>query len=113
MHFLDLILKKRNAQSLSKDEIDYFISNYVRGDIPDYQVSALLMAIWFSTMNERETADLTFAMRDSGNTIDLSGIDGVVVDKHSTGGVADTTTLITAPVVTACGLKVSDSSVNL
>lgn len=110
MQFLDLILKKRNAQSLSKGEIEYFISNYVRGDIPDYQVSALLMAIWFTTMNERETADLTFAMRDSGDTIDLSGIDGVVVDKHSTGGVADTTTLIMAPVVAACGLKVAKIS---
>jgi pyrimidine-nucleoside phosphorylase len=110
MHFLDLILKKRNAQSLSKDEIDYFISNYVRGKVPDYQVSALLMAIWFSKMNERETADLTFAMRDSGDTIDLSDIDGIVVDKHSTGGVADTTTLIMAPVVAACGLKVAKMS---
>ncbi len=110
MHFLDLILKKRNAQSLSKDEIDYFISNYVRGKVPDYQVSALLMAIWFSKMNERETADLTFAMRDSGDAIDLSDIDGIVVDKHSTGGVADTTTLIMAPVVAACGLKVAKMS---
>jgi len=110
MHFLDLILKKRNANSLSKDEIYYFISNYVQGNIPDYQVSALLMAIWFSKMDERETADLTFAMRDSGETIDLSDIKGIVADKHSTGGVADTTTLIMAPVVAACGLKVAKMS---
>lgn len=110
MHFLDLILKKRNAQRLSKDEISYFISNYVQGSIPDYQVSALLMAIWFSKMDEKETAELTFAMRDSGETIDLSEIKGIVVDKHSTGGVADTTTLIMAPVVAACGLKVAKMS---
>jgi pyrimidine-nucleoside phosphorylase len=110
MHFLDLILKKRNAQILSKAEIDFFISNYVQGHIPDYQVSALLMAIWFSKMNERETADLTFAMRDSGETIDLSDIEGRIADKHSTGGVADTTTLITAPIVAACGLKVAKVS---
>jgi pyrimidine-nucleoside phosphorylase len=110
MHFLDLILKKRNTQSLSKDEIDYFISNYVQGNIPDYQVSALLMAIWFSKMDERETADLTFAMRDSGDIVDLSDVKGIIADKHSTGGVADTTTLITAPVVAACGLKVAKMS---
>lgn len=110
MYFLDLILKKRNAQNLSKIEIDYFISNYVQGNIPDYQVSALLMAIWFSEMNERETVDLTFAMRDSGEVIDLSDIDGIKADKHSTGGVADTTTLITAPIVAACGLKVAKMS---
>lgn len=110
MHFLDLILKKRNAESLSREEIDYFISNYVLGNIPDYQVSALLMAIWFSKMDERETADLTFAMRDSGVTVDLSAIEGIIADKHSTGGVADTTTLIMAPVVAACGLKVAKMS---
>jgi pyrimidine-nucleoside phosphorylase len=110
MHFLDLILKKRNGQSLLKDEIDYFISNYVQGNIPDYQVSALLMAIWFSKMNERETSDLTIALRDSGDTIDFSDIQGIIADKHSTGGVADTTTLIMAPVVSACGLKVAKMS---
>ena len=110
MHFLDLILKKRNGKSLSKEDIDYFISNYVQGNIPDYQVAALLMAIWFVKMDERETADLTFAMRDSGDTIDLSEIDGITVDKHSTGGVADTTTLITAPIAAACGLKVAKIS---
>lgn len=110
MYFVDLIKKKRNGKSLSKKDIDYFISNYVQGNIPDYQVAALLMAICFVKMDERETADLTFAMRDSGDTIDLSDLDGIKVDKHSTGGVADTTTLITAPIVAACGLKVAKMS---
>ncbi len=110
MHFLDIILKKRNAEILTKEEIGFFVSSYVKGEIPDYQVSALLMAIWFSKMNEQETADLTFAMRDSGAIIDLSDIEGIKVDKHSTGGVADTTTLIIAPIVAACGLKVAKMS---
>lgn len=110
MNFLDLILKKRNGGILSTDEINYFISSYVQGEIPDYQVAALLMAIWFVKMDERETVDLTFAMRDSGVTIDLSDISGIVADKHSTGGVADTTTLIAAPIVAACGLKVAKMS---
>ena len=110
MHFLDLILKKRNGQGLSKNEIDFFICGYVNGDIPDYQVAAFLMAIWFSKMDARETADLTFAMRDSGTVMDLSEIPGIKADKHSTGGVADTTTLIVAPLVAACGLKVAKMS---
>lgn len=110
MHFADIILKKRNGISLSSEEITFFIKNYVDGKIPDYQVSALLMAIWFSKMNEKETVDLTFAMRDSGDTIDLSGIKGPIADKHSTGGVADTTTLITAPIAAACGVKMAKMS---
>ena len=110
MYFRDVILKKRNGQRLSTEEINAFIRNYVNGHIPDYQVAALLMAIWFVHMDARETADLTFAMRDSGVTLDLSDIPGTVVDKHSTGGVADTTTLITAPIVAACGLKVAKMS---
>jgi pyrimidine-nucleoside phosphorylase len=110
MHFLDIILKKRNGKSLSKQEIDFFITGYVDGDIPDYQVSSLLMAIWFSRMDARETSDLTFAMRNSGDVVDLSHIKGVKADKHSTGGVADTTTLIVAPMVAACGLKVAKMS---
>ncbi len=110
MQFLDLILKKRDGEQLSKEEIDFFISGYINGEIPDYQVSSLLMAIWFSKMNDRETADLTFAIRDSGDVIDLSGINGIKADKHSTGGVADTTTLIATPVVAACGLKVAKIS---
>lgn len=87
---------------MSQKEIDFFISGYVKGDIPDYQVSALLMAIWFSRMDARETTHLTFAMRDSGDVVDLSGIAGIKADKYSTGGVADTTTLIVAPLVAAC-----------
>ena len=110
MYFPDLILKKRNGNCLSKEEIEFFISGYIAGEIPDYQVSSLLMAIWFSKMNKQETADLTFAMRDSGDVIDLSGVVGLKADKHSTGGVADTTTLIVAPMVAACGLKVAKIS---
>ncbi len=110
MHFSDLILKKRNGNRLSGQEIEFFISEYVNGNIPDYQVSSLLMAIWFSKMDAQETAHLTFAMRDSGDVIDLSDIPGIKVDKHSTGGVADTTTLITAPLVAACGVKVAKMS---
>lgn len=110
MFFLDIILKKRNGLRLSKPEIDFFISAYVKGDIPDYQVSALLMAIYFSKMDDDETANLTFGMRDSGDIIDLSNVKGIKADKHSTGGVADTTTLITAPLVAACGLKVAKMS---
>ncbi len=110
MHFLDLILKKRNRGRLTPEEIDYFISGYVMGNIPDYQVSAMLMAIWFCGLDTEETAHLTFAMRDSGDTIDLAGIRGTTIDKHSTGGVADTTTLIVAPLVAACGLKVAKMS---
>ncbi len=110
MHFLDIILKKRNGKSLTKKEIDFFITGYVNGDIPDYQVSSLLMAIWFSRMDPRETSDLTFAMRNSGDVVDLSNIKGIKADKHSTGGVADTTTLIVAPMVSACGLKVAKIS---
>lgn len=110
MHFSDLIIKKRNGSPLSGKEIEFFVSGYINGDIPDYQVSSLLMAIWFSKMDARETADLTFAMRDSGDVVDLSGIHGIKADKHSTGGVADTTTLIVVPLVAACGLKVAKMS---
>ncbi len=110
MHFLDIILKKRSGHPLSTEEIQYVITGYVQGKIPDYQVAALLMAVWFNKMDERETADLTFAMRDSGETVDLSDLGGKIVDKHSTGGVADTTTLITAPIAAACGLQVAKMS---
>jgi len=110
MHITDIILKKRSGEKLSKYEIDFFIDGYVSGDIPDYQVSALLMAIWFNGMDARETTDLTLSMVGSGDTIDLSGIDGIKVDKHSTGGVADTTTLVAAPLVAACGGKVAKMS---
>ncbi len=106
----ELILKKRNGSPLSAEEIDFFITGYSAGDIPDYQAAALLMAIWFVQMDERETADLTMAIRDSGDIVDLSSIEGLKIDKHSTGGVADTTSLIAAPLVAACGGKIAKIS---
>ena len=110
MHVTDIILKKKSGEALSKEEIDFFIKGYVDGSLPDYQISALLMAIWFKGMNPQETTDLTLSMVASGDTVDLSGIDGIKVDKHSTGGVADTTTLLAAPLVAACGGRVAKMS---
>lgn len=110
MQMYDIIMKKRNGGELSKEEIGYFIEQYTRGEIPDYQVSALMMAIYFSKMNARETADLTLAMAFSGDTIDLSNIPGIKVDKHSTGGVGDKTSLSLTPMVAACGCKVAKMS---
>ena len=110
MRMYDLIMKKRNALALSKEEIDYIISGYVAGEIPDYQMAAFLMAVFFRGMNKEETAAMTLATAQSGDMVDLSSIEGVKVDKHSTGGVGDKTTLIVAPIVAACGCKVAKMS---
>ena len=106
----DLIAKKRDGHDLSTDEINYMIRAYTRGEIEDYQMSAMCMAILFRGMYDRETLDLTMAMMHSGDLIDLSAIEGVKVDKHSTGGVGDKTSLILCPMVAACGVKIAKMS---
>jgi len=107
---VDVIEKKRNGEELTTEEIKFFVNGYTEGKIPDYQVSSLMMAIYFQDMNDRERADLTMAMVESGDKIDLSGIEGVKVDKHSTGGVGDTTTLSLAAMVAAVGVPVAKMS---
>lgn len=107
---VDIISKKRDGKALSTEEIQFFIDGYTNGEIPDYQASALAMAIFFQDMNDEERTDLTMAMVGSGDTIDLSAIEGIKVDKHSTGGVGDTTTLVLAPLVAAVGVPVAKMS---
>lgn len=109
MNIIDIITKKKNKEILTREEIKYIINSYVNGDIKDYQMSALLMAITINDMTDEEIEYLTEYMLESGNKLDLSDIEGVV-DKHSTGGVGDKTTLIVAPIVASCGVKVAKMS---
>lgn len=110
MRMVDIIHKKRFGGVLTKEEIEFAVNGYTAGEIPDYQVSSLLMAICFQGMNEQETADLTLAMINSGDQIDLSAIEGIKVDKHSTGGVGDKISLIVAPLVASVGVPVAKMS---
>ena len=110
MNFVDIIRKKRDGYELTKEEIEYFAFSAADDNVPDYQLSALLMAIIFNSLSDRETLDLTDAMARSGDMADLSGVDGITGDKHSTGGVGDKTTLIVAPIVASCGVKIAKMS---
>lgn len=110
MRMYDIIKKKRDGGILSREEIYEFVNGYVAGEIPDYQAAAFCMAIYFQGMTPQETTDLTLAIRDSGETLDFSDMQGIRVDKHSTGGVGDKTSLVVAPIVASCGIKVAKMS---
>jgi pyrimidine-nucleoside phosphorylase len=110
MRMVDIIIKKRDNHELSQEEIDYFIKGYTNGEIPDYQASALAMAVLLNGMTGRETLALTLAMAHSGEVLDLTNVVPIAVDKHSTGGVGDKTSLVVVPIVSACGLPVGKMS---
>ncbi|MBP8968939.1 MAG: pyrimidine-nucleoside phosphorylase [Lachnospiraceae bacterium] len=110
MRMVDIIISKRNGNELTDEEISFFVNGYTKGEIPDYQVSALMMAIYFNGMSKRETLTLTKLMADSGDLLDLSAISGIKVDKHSTGGVGDKTSLALTPIVSACGVPIAKMS---
>lgn len=110
MRIVDLIIKKKEGKELTKEEIHFLIDGYVKGEVPDYQISAFLMAVCFQGLSDSEQVNLTDEMLKSGEQIDLSNIDGICVDKHSTGGVGDKTTLVVAPILASCGLKMAKMS---
>ncbi len=110
MNILEIIAKKRDKCVLNKEEIEYFINGYTKGEITDYQAAALVMAIYINGMNDEETKDLSLAMAHSGDILDLSDISDIIVDKHSSGGVGDKITLIVMPIVASFGVKVAKMS---
>lgn len=110
MNILEIISKKRDKKELKKDEIDFFITEYIRGNITDYQAAALIMAIYINGLNNEEITNLTLAMAYSGDVLDLSSIGEIVVDKHSTGGVGDKVTLILMPIIASLGIPVAKMS---
>ena len=110
MRMYDLIMEKRNGKALTAEEVRYMIENYTKGEIPDYQMAAMMMAIYFQGMSAEETVELTRAMAHSGDMMDLSAIRGIKVDKHSTGGVGDKTSIALTPMVAACGVKIAKMS---